>query len=86
MNIARSVGITGPCCIQMKRSREGALKTVEINPRMGGGTIFAALAGANFPALVLDMASGKEIVKPSFSEITVIRYFEEIVMDRIKEQ
>jgi carbamoyl-phosphate synthase large subunit len=85
MNIARSVGITGPCCIQMKRSRDGALKTVEINPRMGGGTIFAALAGANFPALVLDMASGKEIVKPSFSEITVIRYLEEIVMDRVKD-
>jgi carbamoyl-phosphate synthase large subunit len=80
MDIAKSVGIIGPCCIQMKASRDGALKLVEVNPRMGGGTIFAALAGANFPALVLDMVKEKEIVKPSFSEVTVIRYFEEIVI------
>lgn len=51
---------------------------------MGGGTIFAALAGANFPALILDMVNEKEIVKPSFSEITIIRYFEEIVIDKVK--
>ena len=84
MNIAKSVGIRGPCCIQMKGSKDGALKFVEINPRMGGGTIFAALAGANFPALILDMVNEKEIVKPSFSEITIIRYFEEIVIDKVK--
>jgi carbamoyl-phosphate synthase large subunit len=82
MDIAKSVGIIGPSCIQMKTSRDGALKLVEVNPRMGGGTIFAALAGANFPSLVLDMVNEKEIVKPSFSEITIIRYFEEIVIDR----
>jgi carbamoyl-phosphate synthase large subunit len=84
MDIAKSVGIIGPCCIQMKASRDGALKLVEVNPRMGGGTIFAALAGANFPALVLDMVKEKKIVKPSFSEITVIRYFEEMVIDATK--
>ena len=84
MNIAKYVGIRGPCCIQMKGSKEGALKFVEINPRMGGGTIFAALAGANFPALILDMVKEKDIVKPSFSEITILRYFEEIVIDRVK--
>jgi carbamoyl-phosphate synthase large subunit len=84
MNIAKYLGIRGPCCIQMKGSKEGTLKFVEINPRMGGGTIFAALAGANFPALILDMVKGKEIVKPSFSEITILRYFEEIVIDQVK--
>lgn len=84
MSIAKYVGIRGPCCIQMKGSKDGALKFVEINPRMGGGTIFAALAGANFPALILDMVKEKEIVKPSFSEITILRYFEEIVIDRVK--
>jgi carbamoyl-phosphate synthase large subunit len=84
MDIAKSVGIIGPCCIQMKASRDGAVKLVEVNPRMGGGTIFAALAGANFPALVLDMVKEKKIVKPSFSEITVIRYFEEMVIDATK--
>jgi carbamoyl-phosphate synthase large subunit len=66
----------------MKGSKDGTLKLVEINPRMGGGTIFAALAGVNFPMLVLDMVREKEIIKPSFSEVTIIRYFEEIVVDK----
>lgn len=80
MNIAKHVGIRGPCCIQMKESAEGILKMIEINPRFGGGTIFTTLAGANFPAMIIDMLNGKDIVKPTVSEITLIRYFEEIVL------
>jgi carbamoyl-phosphate synthase large subunit len=81
MKIAEHVGIRGPCCIQMKKSSEGVVKLIEINPRLGGGTIFTALAGANFPAMILDMVNGKEISHlPNVSEITVIRYFEEIVI------
>jgi carbamoyl-phosphate synthase large subunit len=82
MDIADYVGIRGPCCIQMKEAKDGTLKPVEVNPRMGGGTIFAALAGVNFPALILDLIREKEILKPSFSEVTIIRYFEEIVVDK----
>ena len=83
MNVANFIGIRGPCCIQIKGAKDGTLKLVEINPRMGGGTIFAALAGVNFPALILDMVSGKEIITPpSFSEVTIIRYFEEIVINK----
>ena len=80
MNIAKHVGIRGPCCIQMKESAEGILKMIEINPRFGGGTIFTTLAGANFPAMIIDMLDGKEIIKPTVFEITLIRYFEEIVL------
>jgi carbamoyl-phosphate synthase large subunit len=62
-------------------SSEGVIKLIEINPRLGGGTIFTALAGANFPAMILDMVVGKEISHlPDVSEITVVRYFEEIVI------
>jgi carbamoyl-phosphate synthase large subunit len=82
MDVAESIGLRGPCCIQMKGAKDGTLKLVEVNPRMGGGTIFATLAGVNFPALVLDMVNEKEIIKPSFSEVTIIRYFEEIVVDK----
>ena len=64
----------------MKESAEGILKMIEINPRFGGGTIFTTLAGANFPAMIIDMLNGKDIVKPTVSEITLIRYFEEIVL------
>ena len=83
-SIARYLRIKGPCCIQMKESNEGTLKLVEVNPRLGGGTIFTALAGANFPAMILDMAMGKRIKIPKISEITVVRYFEEIVVENQK--
>jgi len=79
-SIAKFLKIRGPCCIQMKESNDGILKIVEVNPRMGGGTIFAALAGANFPAMILDMVNGKKLKIPKISEVTVVRYFEEIVV------
>jgi carbamoyl-phosphate synthase large subunit len=83
-SIAKYLKIRGPCCIQMKESKEGILKIVEVNPRMGGGTIFTALAGANFPAMILDMVNGKKLKIPKISEITIVRYFEEIVVENGK--
>jgi carbamoyl-phosphate synthase large subunit len=80
MHMAECVGIRGPCCIQMKESTEGVLKLVEINPRMGGGTIFSTLAGANFPKMLVDMVEGNEISIPKISPITIVRYYEEIVI------
>ncbi len=83
-SIAKYLKIRGPCCIQMKESKEGILKIVEVNPRMGGGTIFTTLAGANFPAMILDMVNGKKLKIPKISEITIVRYFEEIVVENGK--
>ena len=83
-SIAKYLKIIGPCCIQMKESKEGILKVVEVNPRLGGGTIFTTLAGANFPSMILDMVKGKKIEPPVISEITVVRYFEEIVVENGK--
>jgi carbamoyl-phosphate synthase large subunit len=83
-SIAKYLKIIGPCCIQMKESKEGILKVVEVNPRLGGGTIFTALAGANFPSMILDMVKGKKVEPPVISEITVVRYFEEIVVENGK--
>ncbi len=83
-NICKSIAgflkINGPCCIQMKESKDGVVKFLEVNPRLGGGTIFTTLAGANFPAMIVQMAEGKEPDIPEISEITVIRYYEEIVI------
>jgi carbamoyl-phosphate synthase large subunit len=83
-SIAKYLKIIGPCCIQMKETKDGILKVVEVNPRLGGGTIFTALAGANFPSMILDMVKGKKIEPPVISEITVVRYFEEIVVENGK--
>jgi carbamoyl-phosphate synthase large subunit len=82
MDMAREVGIRGPSCIQMKESTEGEIKLIEINSRLGGGTIFSTLAGANIPSMILDMLSETPIDPPRVSEITVLRYFEEIVIER----
>lgn len=78
--IADFIGIKGPCCIQMKEDANGIIKLVEINPRMGGGTIFTTLAGANFPMMLIDMVEDKQVKMPEVNEITVIRYYEEIVI------
>ena len=64
----------------MKESSEEQPQLVEINSRLGGGTIFSTLAGVNFPAMILDMLQGVEIRPPKISEITVVRYYEEIVI------
>ena len=78
--IADFIGIRGPCCIQMKEDENGIVKLVEINPRMGGGTIFTTLAGANFPMMLIDLIEHKKVKVPEIQEITVIRYYEEIVI------
>jgi carbamoyl-phosphate synthase large subunit len=83
LRIAKHVGIRGPCCMQMKEmsNEDPTPKLIEINPRMGGGTIFTTLAGANFPSMILEMVQGtKKMELPRISEITVVRYFEEIVV------
>ncbi|HET9807876.1 MAG TPA: ATP-grasp domain-containing protein [Nitrososphaeraceae archaeon] len=83
INTAETLGIRGPSCIQLKESNNGELKIIEINPRFGGGTIFTTLAGANFPAMILELVSNNNnnnLVIPEVSEITVLRYFEEIVL------
>ncbi|HET8858046.1 MAG TPA: ATP-grasp domain-containing protein [Nitrososphaeraceae archaeon] len=80
-NTAETLGIRGPSCIQLKESVNGELKIIEINPRFGGGTIFTTLAGANFPAMLLELVSNNNnLVIPEVTEITVLRYFEEIVL------
>jgi carbamoyl-phosphate synthase large subunit len=80
MSIAKTLGIRGPCCIQMKEAEDGEPQLVEVNARLGGGTIFTTLAGANIPALIVDLVNDNKISIPKISEITVIRYFEEIVV------
>ena len=70
----------GPVCIQMKEDINGKPKFVEINPRVGGGTYFATLAGVNFMKIILDMMDNDDIYIEEPKEITVLRYYEEVVV------
>jgi carbamoyl-phosphate synthase large subunit len=82
--IVKHLNIIGPSCVQVKKDKDDGFKLVEINPRLGGGTIFSTLAGANFPKMIIDMVEGRSVKIPTISEITVLRYFEEIVIDEKK--
>ena len=41
----------------------------------------ATYAGANFPKIIIDLVKGEDIVLPTIREISVVRYYEEIVLD-----
>ncbi len=82
MSLASYLGLKGPSCMQMKEDKDGVLKFIEVNPRMGGGTIMAALAGVNIPYLILKLYNGETISESdlTYKDITVLRYYEEIVL------
>ena len=64
----------------MKEDINGKPKFVEINPRLGGSSYFATLAGVNFLYIILDLVEGKE---PAINEpdlVTILRYHNEVVV------
>ena len=65
----------------MRRTASGEPKFLEVNPRMGGATIFSALAGVNLAQLQVDLAAGGSIEIPPFRDLTVVRYYEEIAIE-----
>lgn len=81
LELAAFLGLKGPSCMQMKRDAAGKMRFVEVNPRMGGATIFATLAGVNIAWLLLELAQGHSIEIEPFREITVLRYYDEVVLD-----
>lgn len=81
MDLARVLNLKGPSCMQMRRAATGEVKFLEVNPRMGGGTIFTTLAGVNFAQLQVELAAGNPVEIPPFRDITVLRYYEEIVLE-----
>jgi carbamoyl-phosphate synthase large subunit len=84
LDIARHLSLKGPTCMQLKRAENGRLKFIEINPRIGGGSMFTTLAGVNIPMLLLGLIAGTELAVPEPNEIVVLRYYEEVVLDARK--
>ena len=86
IDLAKFLKIKGPCCIQLKEDKFGKLKLIEVNPRMGGGTIMATNAGVNFCELILKNLNKDTISEEdlNYDEITVLRYYEEIIINNNK--
>lgn len=85
IKLCEALKVKGPVCIQMKEDVRGEPKFVEINPRLGGGTYFTTLAGVNFMKIMIDILkeerfSTKNIKIPSPKGITVLRYYNEVVV------
>ena len=85
IKLCESLKVKGPVCIQMKEDVRGEPKFVEINPRLGGGTYFTTLAGVNFMKIMIDILNAKRFSTknmeiPSPKEITVLRYYNEVVV------
>jgi carbamoyl-phosphate synthase large subunit len=80
MNICKYLNITGPACIQLKQDENNKYKFIEINPRFGGGLYFSTLAGVNIPEMMLELFSNQQVTINEPKEITVVRYFEEIII------
>ncbi len=80
LRVAEFLGIKGPSCIQMKCDKEGMPKIIEVNPRLGGSTILTTYAGVNLPELIIKMANGERIEIPKIKKITMVRYYEEVIL------
>ncbi len=80
-DLAAFLGLKGPSCIQMKRAADGKMQFVEVNPRMGGATIFATLAGVNIAWLLLELSQGRDVEIEPFKEIIVLRHYDEVVLE-----
>jgi carbamoyl-phosphate synthase large subunit len=85
--VAESLGVRGPCTIQVFRDREIGLGITDVNTRFGGAfpaPMYAALPGRTYPELIVRMASG-ERVEPHVGEfhagVTFSRYYWQLELD-----
>jgi len=80
--VVEELSLCGPLCIQLREDQTGAPVLIECNPRLGGGTYVSTLAGINYGALYCELFAQRDISKFSLppSQITVVRYFEELVL------
>lgn len=82
-NIVRIFGLSYNTNIQLKISRTGRLKVVELNPRMGGSIVLPMAAGINLPYLAVKMALGETIpAKMQYRQVRMVRYIRELFTDK----
>ncbi len=85
--VAESLGVRGPCTVQVFRDREIGLGITDVNTRFGGAfpaPMYAALPGRTYPELIVRMASG-ERVEPHLGAfrdgLTFTRYYWQLELD-----
>lgn len=77
--IVGRLGLSHNVNIQLRRSADGALKLVEVNPRMGGTIALPAAAGVNLPYMGVRMALGRPVERGvPYRTMSMERYAREV--------
>lgn len=80
--IVEYLGLSYNVNIQLRRSVDGTLKLVEVNPRMGGTIVLPVAAGVNLPYMGVRLALGKPVARNiSYRIILMERYVCEVFTD-----
>jgi carbamoyl-phosphate synthase large subunit len=85
--VVESLGVRGPCTVQVFRDRQVGLAITDVNTRFGGAfpaPMYAALPGRTYPELIVRMARGEQI-EPHVGDfragVTFTRYFWQLELD-----
>jgi carbamoyl-phosphate synthase large subunit len=63
--ICDTIPFEGPVGVQLREDRDGALKVLEINPRLHGSVVLSVAAGVNLPYLAVKEALGEDFSMPA---------------------
>jgi carbamoyl-phosphate synthase large subunit len=85
--VVETLGVRGPCTVQVFRDAQVGLGITDVNTRFGGAfpaPMYAALPGRTYPELIVRMARGERI-EPHVGEfragVTFTRYFWQLELD-----
>tara|TARA_R110001592_G_scaffold7337_2_gene41195 strand:- start:4814 stop:5686 length:873 start_codon:yes stop_codon:yes gene_type:complete len=78
--LVKHLDLKGPLCIQYKENELGEPFLIECNPRLGGGTYMCTLAGINYAEIYFNLLRGVENTTIDPKKITVLRYYNEIII------
>ena len=79
-DVIKSLNLSGPIGLQVKKAEDGTYKILEINPRIQGTSVAAMGLGINLPALAVE----QEFEEADFASINIkwgtsfVRYYQEI--------
>jgi carbamoyl-phosphate synthase large subunit len=86
-NVVETLGVRGPCTVQVFRDRDIGLGITDVNTRFGGAfpaPMYAALPGHSYPELIARMARGEQ-VEPHVGQyragLTFTRYYWQLELD-----
>ena len=83
VNVAETLGVKGPACIQCFRTPDGRHEVTDVNPRFGGAFPLPVAAGGGYPSLVLALARG-ERPEPRLGAyragVVMTRYFSHVTL------